>query len=621
MSKWKTTQRRNKKLDNSEFGGNLSRHSYTEPLSDGSSLSFLDDMLTPGAPRETGRGTQNTPSQQIQTGDIDDILDLLSAPESESRRGSNSSVMSGHSSRGKKRREPEPTSPYAPMPVRSSMRALSRYGSGGGQGHQSREHSRDPPSRPSGSEPTNYRSGGGAPRSGDNVHRGSRSREHSREPSHRPTSGNTNFRSEERVMSTFDADDYVDDDNVMPIPLFQVQTDDDDTISCITTSVTSHYEVESRSGSFPWSRRSQRSTSHGENSYADTLDEIADMLHPNQEGRSSGLGPTRAGVSKSPVAADDFFRPPAAKTMPSAAKPLYTPSDAPSLNADEIYRGTKGPNRLSPHYSWMAYGEPFLSQTRLLIRYWISLVWPRHWRKKGGKGDNGQGYLGMWNGSSDPKLVPRSKLRQTLWKSLLCSVSGFFFVMTLTILLIRLTFLHGPKLQHRAMGQIRAITKRKGQKQLSGNDVHGSMAKRSDGSTIVDSGGDIIVGGMAHHSVEEVNSLPKKNDYIHQDHLGIELPAPFNTLADVTDLPVLKGVDAPFYWHIPRSGGGTVNDVFGGCLSLTLASDAGGIGPAAKENVSWSVYSRARSWIKAAGNLRAAFRNLKSLRSRSTFRT
>jgi hypothetical protein len=73
---------------------------------------------------------------------------------------------------------------------------------------------------------------------------GSRSREHSREPSYRPASGNTNFRSEERDMAKFDADDYVDDDNVMPIPIFQVQTDDDDTISCITTSVTSHYEME-----------------------------------------------------------------------------------------------------------------------------------------------------------------------------------------------------------------------------------------------------------------------------------------------------------------------------------------------------------------------------------------
>jgi hypothetical protein len=105
------------------------------------------------------------------------------------------------------------------------------------------------------------------------------------------------------------------------------------------------------------------------------------------------------------------------------------------------------------------------------------------------------------------------------------------------------------------MGQIQAVTKRKAQKQLTGKDLHGDMAKHSDGSTIVYSGGDIIAGGMAHHSVEEVNSLPKKNDYIHHDHLGIELPASFNTLADVMDLPVVKGVDAPIIgtYHVQEA--------------------------------------------------------------------
>ncbi|KAL7540245.1 hypothetical protein ACHAXR_009968 [Thalassiosira sp. AJA248-18] len=37
-----------------------------------------------------------------------------------------------------------------------------------------------------------------------------------------------------------------------------------------------------------------------------------------------------------------------------------------------------------------------------------------------------------------------------------------------------------------------------------------------------------------------------------------------------------RGIDVPFYWHVPRSGGGTVNDVLGSCLHLTLAADAGG---------------------------------------------
>jgi hypothetical protein len=34
-----------------------------------------------------------------------------------------------------------------------------------------------------------------------------------------------------------------------------------------------------------------------------------------------------------------------------------------------------------------------------------------------------------------------------------------------------------------------------------------------------------------------------------------------------------------------------VNDVFGGCLGLTLASDAGGSGEVAKEDVSFSANS------------------------------
>jgi hypothetical protein len=51
-------------------------------------------------------------------------------------------------------------------------------------------------------------------------------------------------------------------------------------------------------------------------------------------------------------------------------------------------------------------------------------------------------------------------------------------------------------------------------------------------------------------------------------------------------MPVKKGVDIPFYWHIPRAGGGTVNDIFGECLSLALATDAGGAGASGQETVS-----------------------------------
>eukprot|EP00581_Thalassiosira_minuscula_P014568 CAMPEP_0183713170 /NCGR_PEP_ID=MMETSP0737-20130205/8101_1 /TAXON_ID=385413 /ORGANISM="Thalassiosira miniscula, Strain CCMP1093" /LENGTH=1188 /DNA_ID=CAMNT_0025941921 /DNA_START=135 /DNA_END=3701 /DNA_ORIENTATION=- len=54
----------------------------------------------------------------------------------------------------------------------------------------------------------------------------------------------------------------------------------------------------------------------------------------------------------------------------------------------------------------------------------------------------------------------------------------------------------------------------------------------------------------------------------------IELPSAFYALANVDDL-FQRGIDVPFYWHVPRSGGGTMNDVLGSCLQLTLAADAG----------------------------------------------
>ena len=43
----------------------------------------------------------------------------------------------------------------------------------------------------------------------------------------------------------------------------------------------------------------------------------------------------------------------------------------------------------------------------------------------------------------------------------------------------------------------------------------------------------------------------------------IQLPTKFDALADVDDLLFQKGIDVPFYWHVPRSGGGTMNDILG----------------------------------------------------------
>lgn len=55
-----------------------------------------------------------------------------------------------------------------------------------------------------------------------------------------------------------------------------------------------------------------------------------------------------------------------------------------------------------------------------------------------------------------------------------------------------------------------------------------------------------------------------------------QLPPQFQALANVDSGPFQRGIDVPFYWHVPRSGGGTVNDILGSCFHLTLAADAGG---------------------------------------------
>lgn len=46
-------------------------------------------------------------------------------------------------------------------------------------------------------------------------------------------------------------------------------------------------------------------------------------------------------------------------------------------------------------------------------------------------------------------------------------------------------------------------------------------------------------------------------------HYDTQLPLVFEALANVDDLLYQKGADVPFYWHIPRSGGGTMNDILG----------------------------------------------------------
>ena len=52
-------------------------------------------------------------------------------------------------------------------------------------------------------------------------------------------------------------------------------------------------------------------------------------------------------------------------------------------------------------------------------------------------------------------------------------------------------------------------------------------------------------------------------DTMDKQYLNVQLPAKFDALANVDDMLFQKGIDIPFYWHVPRSGGGTMNDLLG----------------------------------------------------------
>jgi len=96
-----------------------------------------------------------------------------------------------------------------------------------------------------------------------------------------------------------------------------------------------------------------------------------------------------------------------------------------------------------------------------------------------------------------------------------------------------------------------------------------------------------FIGGGNPDNVLEVNidaaggegSAPKGGveyaDGMGGKHAWVEIPPQFDDMADVDDVPVHKD-DLAYYWHIPRSAGASMNDILGGCLKLTIASDAGG---------------------------------------------
>lgn len=81
-------------------------------------------------------------------------------------------------------------------------------------------------------------------------------------------------------------------------------------------------------------------------------------------------------------------------------------------------------------------------------------------------------------------------------------------------------------------------------------------------NAMVDS--DAYQGGRAEIAgADRVEQATAGSDQQQHYYPDIQLPQVFEVLADVDDFLFQKGIDVPFYWHVPRSGGGTMNDVLG----------------------------------------------------------
>jgi len=379
---------------------------------------------------------------------------------------------------------------------------------------------------------------------------------------------------------------------------------DDDTISQITSSVTSQsiYDstVEGSRGSYPWlrskgsrtSRSLPRPTSYslGETSFTDTLDEIADMIGPAKRATSGGAIQPFAAPRQNrqiPSLDDPLFRSP--PTKQSQEVPGHTiRADAYRSKGEEAYlNSTSSMRRISSRrrsmMQWTKILEPFLSQFRLLLRYISAKVFPTTWHQKDRKAKEEQenaeeqeDYFGELMGEQGGKAKASQSRQRHQWYENGLKYLGFFGAMTVVLLILRLAMMH-------------ALTSRVNRRPTKLFKYN--MRENVDGGMTNRQGDRKIRGGMAHHSTEEVIAVVhdanrgKLSRFSSNGHVeALELPNNFGFLADVTDLPVKKGIDIPFFWHIPRTGGGTVHDIFGECLSLTLASDAGGGGSAGQAN-------------------------------------
>jgi len=286
------------------------------------------------------------------------------------------------------------------------------------------------------------------------------------------------------------------------------------------------------------------------------LDEIADLLSPTNQALKP-LPANRSFHKRAEETTDDLFRstPKVSTLLDDDDEPDEIPStsEAPSLTAEEIYYSSKNAgnwsSKLSSKFSKLKalslYFEPFLSQSRLQLRYYMNQYIPREWRGPHKKDDELSDYRGNKN---DGMSLERKRLIGSI-----LLVLGFFVVLTLVILFLRLILMHGSRLHARPVaGRMRGG----GGHLDTMSAATGGMSGRNKPASReqVKKAAANVAGGMAPHDIVGAKDSSPKSQMGHHDHVGVQLPAAFEHMADVNELPVEKGKNIPFFWVSIASG-------------------------------------------------------------------
>jgi len=364
-----------------------------------------------------------------------------------------------------------------------------------------------------------------------------------------------------RQMDEHDYSSEEEEGSVMPPIRFS--SDDGDSVSQITSSIASHSFYD-QGALYPSTMRGKgilkksapiQKPRGSDLSVSDTLDEIANILGPESRGHP-GRASSRASTKSS--------------SKGSASRTSSYSED----KSQDSWRSVRSNLDSS------------MSKCRLVMRYIESRFFPNYRRKvfKEEEEEEEEDYFGMLM-SSTPTETKRSSSSRRQDKSVTRAVSRLFslFMCTTTLfLLVRLSTMPTEKTGRRM-------------EPVSGYGEQGDPSSQ------------FVRGGMAHYDRLEMQQQEQQqfeiqptSDWqtrnhpgqsiaprpvprpvakpIDNKHEGIALPEAFDDFADLRGSSFRKRKDMPFFWHIPRVGGATMNDILGGCLSLTLASDAGGAG-------------------------------------------